>query len=172
VFLVAFFFWGSLPLKKNEVVFLLQFFLGRLPFSKILRLSSHIYSSWVRMGTRLPGSGLKCNHIRCGGVVVGFLPIIIPHQPSCFVLFCVVGWVVAIIKARSTRKRMLMPSSLMEFLPSFPFPHLDDLCNTSTHWGAQPSYNCNLQPEYGNFSQKVFETTWCPPQWLSRVTIF
>ena len=31
----------------------------------------------------------------CG---VGFLPIIIPHQPSCIVLFCVVGWVVAIQK--------------------------------------------------------------------------
>ena len=30
-----------------------------------------------------------------GGVV--FLPIIIPHQPSCFVLFSDVGWVVAII---------------------------------------------------------------------------
>ena len=30
----------------------------------------------------------------CGGVV-GFLPIIIPHQPSCFVLFWVVGWIVA-----------------------------------------------------------------------------
>jgi hypothetical protein len=33
-----------------------------------------------------------------GGVVVVFLPIIIPHQPSCFVLFCFVlycclGWV-------------------------------------------------------------------------------
>jgi hypothetical protein len=25
-----------------------------------------------------------------------FLPIIIPHQPSCFVLFCFVGWIVAI----------------------------------------------------------------------------
>jgi hypothetical protein len=36
----------------------------------------------------------------CGGgvVVVWFiLPIIIPHQPSCFVLFCVVGLVVAIM---------------------------------------------------------------------------
>jgi hypothetical protein len=38
----------------------------------------------------------------CGGggvevVVVAFLPIIIPHHPSCFVLFCVVGWIVAII---------------------------------------------------------------------------
>ena len=32
-----------------------------------------------------------------GGVVVGFLPIIIPHQPSRFVLFCVVGWVVVIL---------------------------------------------------------------------------
>jgi hypothetical protein len=31
-----------------------------------------------------------------GGGGVGLLPIIIPHQPSCFVLFCVVGWVVAI----------------------------------------------------------------------------
>ena len=30
-----------------------------------------------------------------GGGVVGFLPIIIPHQPSCFVLLCVVGWIVA-----------------------------------------------------------------------------
>jgi hypothetical protein len=28
-------------------------------------------------------------------VVVVFLLIIIPHQPSCLVLFCVVGWVVA-----------------------------------------------------------------------------
>jgi hypothetical protein len=28
----------------------------------------------------------------CG---VGFLPIIIPLQPNCFVLFCFVGWVVA-----------------------------------------------------------------------------
>ena len=34
----------------------------------------------------------------CGGVVVVvvFLSIIIPHQPSCFVLLCVVGWIVAI----------------------------------------------------------------------------
>jgi hypothetical protein len=29
-------------------------------------------------------------------VVVVCLPIIIPHQPSCFVLFCVVGWILAI----------------------------------------------------------------------------
>ena len=28
--------------------------------------------------------------------MVVFLPIIIPHQPSCFALFCVVGCVVAI----------------------------------------------------------------------------
>ena len=26
-----------------------------------------------------------------------FLPIIIPLQPNCFVLFCVVGWVMAIM---------------------------------------------------------------------------
>jgi ABC-type polysaccharide/polyol phosphate export permease len=32
-----------------------------------------------------------------GGVVVVFLPIIIPHQQSCFVLFCFVGWIVAIM---------------------------------------------------------------------------
>ena len=34
--------------------------------------------------------------VLCG--VVGFLPIIITHQPSCFVLFCVVGWIVAIFE--------------------------------------------------------------------------
>ena len=33
-----------------------------------------------------------------GGGGVGFLPIIIPHQPSCFVLFCVVGWIVATVE--------------------------------------------------------------------------
>jgi hypothetical protein len=60
----------------------------------------HISSSSVRIRlhiknqvSRLHESGLKCNHIRglavwwwwCGVVV--FLPIKIPHQPSCFVLF-------------------------------------------------------------------------------------
>ena len=39
----------------------------------------------------------ECNGTRCGRVFFVFLlSVIIPHQPSCFVLFCVVGWVVVI----------------------------------------------------------------------------
>jgi hypothetical protein len=83
--------------KKIEVVFL---------FKKIEGVF-HISSSWVkiRMHTknqlhRLPGNTLNVMGPGVvvwwwwwsGGVVVWFiLPIIIPHQPSCFVLFCVVG---------------------------------------------------------------------------------
>ena len=33
-----------------------------------------------------------------------FLPIIIPLQPNCFVLFCVVGWVVAIINKKEKER--------------------------------------------------------------------
>ena len=69
--------------------------------SSFFRISLHTKNQL----SRLPGSGLNVMIPGggvvvvvwwwwCGGVVV-FLPIIIPHQPSCFVLFCVVGWVVA-----------------------------------------------------------------------------
>ena len=70
----------------------------------------NISSRWVRKRLltnnqlpRFPESGLKCNHIRCGGGVVVvvrrcgdggvvvLLPIIIPHQPSCFVSGCWLG---------------------------------------------------------------------------------
>ena len=47
---------------------------------------------------------------------MGFLPIIIPHQPSCFVLFCVVGWVVATKETIDFLKSYLLKILLMLLL--------------------------------------------------------
>jgi hypothetical protein len=60
---------------------------------------------------RLPGSGLKCNQIVVVVVWCGlvFLPIIIPLQPNCFVLFCVVGRVVAITGKSHTSQKIIEP---------------------------------------------------------------
>jgi hypothetical protein len=78
--------------QKNEVVFHLKNIeVVFLVSSSLVRIRLHTKNQLPR----LPGSCLKCNHIVvwCGVV---FLPIIIPLQPNCFVLFCVVGCVVAI----------------------------------------------------------------------------
>jgi hypothetical protein len=45
----------------------------------------------------------------CGGGVVLFLPIIISHQPSFLVFFCVVGWVVANCVDRSRKIQIYCP---------------------------------------------------------------
>ena len=74
--MVALLFFRSSSIFKNiEVVFLLIFFRSSSIFINI-EVVFHISSSWVRIRLhtknqlpRLPGSGLKCNHI-CGVVLV------------------------------------------------------------------------------------------------------
>ena len=100
---------------------------------KKIEVVFHISSSWVRIRLhtknqlpRLSRSGLKFNHsgvVWWGGVVWWwfFVSIIIPHQPSCFVLFCVVGWIVAIPlflrqhPEQCTGKKILLYSNKVHF---------------------------------------------------------
>ena len=60
--------------------------------------------------------------------MVGFLPIIIPHQPSCFVLFRVVGWIVAIKAGAEHYKLSPMPDKANGLISIATFLYFQYFC--------------------------------------------